>query len=63
MVCSVFLPYFFSRAVAASIIKKENVFSNYRRNRGMTIVQDWFDWVGGFPFEVAKVWIFFTTTK
>ena len=55
IVCSIFLPYFFSRAVVASIIKRENVFSKYRRNRGMSIVHDWFDWLGGFPYEVAKV--------
>ena len=55
IVCSVFLPYFFSKAVAASIFKRENVFSKYRRNRGMSIVHDWFDWLGGFPYEVAKV--------
>lgn len=55
IVCSIFLPYSFSRAVIASIIKRENVFSNYRRKRGMSIVHDWFDWWGGFPYEVAKV--------
>jgi SAM-dependent methyltransferase len=54
IVCSVFLPYYFSRAVAASILKRENVFSSYRKNRGMSIVHDWFDWLGGFPYEAAK---------
>lgn len=55
IVCSIFLPYFFSRAVVASIIKRENVFSAYKRNRGMSIVHDWFDWLGGFPYEAARV--------
>lgn len=55
IVCSIFLPYFFSRTVAASMFKRENVFSEYRRNRGMSIVTDLFDWLGGFPYEVAKV--------
>ena len=25
-----------------------------RRGRGMSMVHDWIDWVGGYPFEVAK---------
>jgi 2-polyprenyl-6-hydroxyphenyl methylase/3-demethylubiquinone-9 3-methyltransferase len=55
LTCSIFVPYFFFRAVAASIIKRENIFSKYKKNRGMSIVHDWFDWLGGFPYEVAKV--------
>lgn len=26
----------------------------YRRKRGMSITTDWIDWLGGYPFEVAK---------
>lgn len=26
----------------------------YRRKRGMSLVHDWRDWLGGYPFEVAK---------
>jgi 2-polyprenyl-6-hydroxyphenyl methylase/3-demethylubiquinone-9 3-methyltransferase len=29
-------------------------FSEYHRNRGMSVVYDWFDWLGGYPFEVGK---------
>ena len=54
-VCSIFIPYFFLKTVAASILKKENLFSMYKKSRGMSIVHDWFDWLGGFPYEVAKV--------
>jgi len=54
IVCVTLLPYLFSRAVVASILKRENVFSMYKRNRGMSIVHDWFDWLGGLPYEVAK---------
>jgi len=25
----------------------------YRLPRGMSVVHDWIDWLGGFPFEVA----------
>jgi 2-polyprenyl-6-hydroxyphenyl methylase/3-demethylubiquinone-9 3-methyltransferase len=27
---------------------------NYARKRGMSITHDWRDWLGGYPFEVAK---------
>ncbi len=27
---------------------------NYKKNRGMTIFHDMIDWMGGYPFEVAK---------
>jgi SAM-dependent methyltransferase len=27
---------------------------NYARKRGMSITHDWSDWLGGYPFEVAK---------
>ena len=29
-------------------------FSNYKNKRGMSIYHDWVDWLGGYPFEVAK---------
>ena len=28
---------------------------NYRFNRGMNLFNDWVDWVGGYPFQVASV--------
>jgi 2-polyprenyl-3-methyl-5-hydroxy-6-metoxy-1,4-benzoquinol methylase len=55
IVCATLLPYLFSRAVVASILKRENVFSTYKKNRGMSIIHDWLDWLGGLPFEVAKI--------
>ena len=54
IVLSVFIPYFFSSALFASFLRKENIFVSYKRLRGMSIVHDWFDWLGGFPFEVAR---------
>ncbi len=29
-------------------------YREYRRNRGMSVLHDWRDWLGGYPFEVAK---------
>jgi 2-polyprenyl-3-methyl-5-hydroxy-6-metoxy-1,4-benzoquinol methylase len=55
LVGSIFLPYLFSRVLVSSILRRENVFAKYRKNRGMSIAHDWFDWLGGFPYEVAKV--------
>jgi 2-polyprenyl-3-methyl-5-hydroxy-6-metoxy-1,4-benzoquinol methylase len=55
IVLSLFIPYFFSRAVLACALRRENVFATYKNNRGMSVVHDWFDWLGGFPFEVARV--------
>ena len=56
-VLSVFVPLFFLRSVAAGLIKHGNPvaqFSRYKRQRGMSIYHDWIDWLGGYPFEVAK---------
>jgi 2-polyprenyl-6-hydroxyphenyl methylase/3-demethylubiquinone-9 3-methyltransferase len=29
-------------------------YRGYKRSRGMSLLHDWFDWLGGYPFEVAK---------
>ncbi len=29
-------------------------YREYKKSRGMSMIHDWFDWLGGFPFEVAK---------
>ena len=54
-VSTVFVPYFALRALIKSIVTRENVFATYKKNRGMSIVHDWIDWLGGLPFEVATV--------
>lgn len=56
-VLSAFIPLFFLRNVAVSLIKYGNPvaqFSRYKNQRGMSIYHDWVDWLGGYPFEVAK---------
>ncbi|MCB4755741.1 MAG: class I SAM-dependent methyltransferase [Elusimicrobia bacterium] len=50
----VFVPYFFLRATAKSILTRQNAFATYRKERGMSIWHDWQDWLGGLPYEVAK---------
>ena len=54
IVLSIFIPYFFSRVLLASVLRKENLFAIHTKKRGMSVVRDWFDWLGGFPFEVAR---------
>jgi 2-polyprenyl-3-methyl-5-hydroxy-6-metoxy-1,4-benzoquinol methylase len=53
----VFIPYFILRGAAGDLIRHTNPLRGYReykRSRGMSRVHDWFDWLGGYPFEVAK---------
>ena len=54
-VCNIFIPYFFSRAIIRSIVRKKNIFAEHRKKRGMSVFHDWIDWLGGLPYEVAKV--------
>ncbi len=55
VIICIFFPYYVLKNLLLCAIKKENVFSSYKKQRGMSIVHDWFDWLGGYPFEVAKV--------
>lgn len=66
LICSVFIPYFTLRTIASGLIKYKNpiwYFSNYKKNRGMSIYHDWIDWLGGYPFEVAKPEVIFNLYK
>ena len=29
-------------------------YTQYSKNRGMSVWHDWHDWLGGYPFEVAR---------
>ena len=55
LVVAVFFPYFFLRTVWKSVRSGRNEFAAYRERRGMSIIHDWLDWLGGLPFEVASV--------
>jgi len=53
----VFIPYFSIGYFLSDLIKLRNPFSRYsiyKEKRGMSIYHDWIDWLGGYPFEVAK---------
>lgn len=52
-----FFPYFFLKGLLADFILLKNParrYLDYRKARGMSKVTDWIDWLGGYPFEVAK---------
>ena len=54
---ALFIPYFILGGVVADLTRGKNPLARYRTSgtpRGMSRVRDWFDWLGGLPFEVAK---------
>ncbi len=54
------------QSIAIGLIKYKNPigkFSNYKSKRGMSIYHDWIDWLGGYPFEVAKPEMIFNLYK
>lgn len=56
-VSAVFVPAFALEGLAVDIKHRTNPLERYvssKRPRGMSVVRDWFDWLGGYPFEVAR---------
>jgi 2-polyprenyl-3-methyl-5-hydroxy-6-metoxy-1,4-benzoquinol methylase len=57
LVQAIYIPYFFLPAFGLDLLKFRNPFkryTEYKEQRGMSKVHDWYDWLGGYPFEVAK---------
>jgi len=57
VVVGVFLPIFVVKGLLSDLASGRNPlarYRDYRRLRGMSIVHDWLDWLGGFPFAVAS---------
>lgn len=57
LITFVFFPLFFIAEIIVSTIKYKNPFRKmvlHKKKRGMSIYHDWIDWLGGYPFEVAK---------
>lgn len=54
----IYIPIFFFVPLALDVLRFRNPFkrfTEYKKKRGMSIYHDWIDWLGGYPFEVAKV--------
>lgn len=57
LMVSIFVPYFVIRGVLVDLVRRRTPlarYREYRRTRGMSMYHDWIDWLGGYPFEVAK---------
>jgi len=55
-VTACFVPYFILAGFCIDVLRLRNPlerYTAYKKSRGMSIVYDWFDWLGGYPFEVA----------
>lgn len=56
LVSAFFIPYFIFGGLAVDIVKRRNPvlrYTEYKKSRGMSVVYDWYDWLGGYPYEVA----------
>jgi len=56
LVAAVFVPLFVLKGLLSDLGRGRNPvtrYREYRKLRGMSIVHDWLDWLGGYPFEVA----------
>lgn len=57
LIRSVFYPYFALGRLRGDLRNGRNPFKSYalyKQSRGMSVLHDWEDWLGGYPFEVAK---------
>lgn len=57
LVSATFIPWWVARNFVADVVWRRNplrYYRDYRTQRGMSVMHDWRDWLGGYPFEVAK---------
>jgi len=65
-VITAFIPYWTLRGVLSDLIRLRNParrYRAYRSERGMSIIHDWIDWLGGYPFEAALPEIVFRRVR
>jgi 2-polyprenyl-6-hydroxyphenyl methylase/3-demethylubiquinone-9 3-methyltransferase len=56
-ITAIFVPVFILRGAARDTLERRNPlhrYRDYRKTRGMSMLHDWRDWLGGYPFEVAR---------
>ena len=54
---AVFIPYFVLAGLRNDLREQSwplDRYTRYKCSRGMSVVNDWHDWLGGYPFEVAS---------
>ena len=57
MMTALFFPLFFLSGLIIDLVKLRNPAARYREHkkyRGMSLIHDWRDWLGGYPFEPAE---------
>ncbi|HKD78925.1 MAG TPA: class I SAM-dependent methyltransferase [Candidatus Angelobacter sp.] len=57
IIISVFVPFYITRGFIKDLITLKaptQRYREYKKSRGMSYLTDWLDWLGGYPFEVAK---------
>lgn len=57
MIIGFFVPYFIVGGLAKDLLRFRDPilrYAEYKKNRGMSPIYDWLDWLGGYPFEVAR---------
>jgi 2-polyprenyl-3-methyl-5-hydroxy-6-metoxy-1,4-benzoquinol methylase len=57
IIVSFFVPFYIARGFIKDVITLNAPTARYReykKSRGMSYLTDWLDWLGGYPFEVAK---------
>lgn len=57
IILGLFIPYFFAGGLVKDLLRFRDPLSRYteyKKTRGMSPIYDWLDWLGGYPFEVAK---------
>lgn len=57
LIITFFVPAFIFGGAVIDLVNKRNPVKRYReynKLRGMSALSDWIDWLGGYPFEVAR---------
>lgn len=57
LVAAAFIPYWVVRDFARDLRRRRSPLQRYRQYpdaRGMSAVRDWFDWLGGYPYEFSR---------
>lgn len=55
-IVALFFPLFAAAGLALDLARRRRPLARYREPgpRGMSTVRDWYDWLGGYPFEAAR---------